>query len=156
MHFSRLILTGSTVLALSLAAGCSDDPDSPADDASPTGAATTAEQQASKSRDCKVDVTVSGAVEATWKGEGQAQVQRSAGPPAFYQASKGENSIAVYAEGEDFERSAVVSVGGATFTTEQGADGVEARPNGRGASVDADATGVDPDSQVRIVATFTC
>jgi len=149
------MLTGTTVLALSLEAGCSDDSDSPeAEGTSPTAAK--GENAGTKSRDCKVDVAVSGDVEVTWKGKGQAQVQKSASPPAFYQASKGKNSLSVYAEGEDFERSAVVTVTGNTYTTEQGADGVDARPNGKGATVDADASGVEPDSQVRVVATFTC
>lgn len=159
MHLSRLMLTGTTLLALSLVGGCSDDSDTQ-DTANKEPAPTASNEQegaaSSKSRDCKVDVAVSGDVEASWKGPGQAQVQKSASPPAFYQAAKGKNSIAVYAEGGDFQRSAVVTVNGNTYTTEQGASGVDAEPNGKAATVDADAGGVKPNSLVHIVASFTC
>jgi hypothetical protein len=134
---------------------CSGDSDDQAG-AEPDSAASSSSKASSETTGCRAEVEVTGAVQDSWTGKATVTTMES-GPGALYRAAHGKTQVNVYAAGDDFPSSANVSQGQQTFTTPQGDQaGVEAQRNGKGASVDADAAGVDPESKAHITATFTC
>jgi hypothetical protein len=150
MHLSRLILTGTTVLALSLAAGCSDDPDEQAD-AEPTTSANPTKEARNA---CEADVELTGDVKKSWTGEAFAITENQSGP-VLYRATKGNATLTLLAGDDQFDALGTLTVGKKRFTTSSGT--VDVDPDGKGAEVDADASGSgDKGGDAHIVATFTC
>jgi hypothetical protein len=110
-----------------------------------------------KLRDCKVEVTLSGAVTDTLKGAGRAVYNNTSGPEAFYQFTSGGTSVQVYSKGENFAPSAVVSTKSGSFTTEPNATGLRVSTDGKSAHVDSDTVGlVSSAPGVHVKATYTC
>ncbi len=144
-----------SVLCLAAAlTGCSDDGSKA--DAKPDGDKSSAAQPENTTRDCTVDVEVTGAVQASWSGKASSATMTS-GPAAVYRAVKGDTQLAVYAKGDDFPASANVTQGQRTFTTPQGdGNGVTAKGSGASAKVDAEASGIKPGQSVHLTADFTC
>ncbi|WP_126688243.1 hypothetical protein [Nocardioides ferulae] len=151
-----LRLPAVSLLALTLFVGCSgDDEKEPEADPSPTAEVSQEGPAPAQERGCKVEVEVTGTVEASWTGKATVRLSEEE-PTAIYQAQDGESSIAVYSPLNDNPASANVTVGDSTFTTPLGDDtGLEVAEDGSGAAVAADATGID-DNQVRIDAVFEC
>jgi hypothetical protein len=117
---------------------------------SPTGAQT-------QVRDCKVSVTLSGAVTQSLEGPGRAIYDNETGPQAFYQFSSGDTSVQVYSEGKNFTASVVISTKRGSFTSEPGTEGLDVSTTGRSAEVDSDTVALDEDSDgVHVKATYTC
>lgn len=155
-------LCASFLLPLSLLAACSgdDEPESssspesgPSDDGSAGGQA----EDKQKIRTCRVDVALTGAESRTVSGKGRAIAGNSSGPRSLYQFEKDGLRVDAYSEGEDFTPSVNVSVGGANYSTDPDADGLEIAPNGRSAVADVSASGVEAEApDVQVVAEFAC
>jgi hypothetical protein len=154
MRASRGFLAVSSFCLLAALTACSGDSDDKAS-AEPDGASSSS-KPSSETTGCRAEVEVTGAVQDSWSGKATVTSMDS-GPAALYRASHGDTQVNVYAAGDDFPTSANVTQGEQTFTTPQGsAEGLDAQGNGKGATVDADAAGVDPSSTVHVNATFTC
>lgn len=151
--------TSATLAALALSAllvGCSgsDEEDAEGGATSPTTSATAPVDD--ETRTCDVELTVSGAVEASWSGEGTSTRPPSGSPEAFYTAEWKDGSVQVFSEGGDITSSATVAVGDAAFATAPGdAQGLEVLGDGETASVDATVLGTDG-AEATLVADFTC
>jgi hypothetical protein len=155
MRASRGFLAVSSLCLVVALTACSGDSDESAG-AEPGSAASSSTQASSETNGCRAEVEVTGAVQDSWTGKATVTTMDS-GPAALYRASHGKTQVNVYAAGDDFPTSANVSQGEQTFTTPQGDEtGVDAQGSGKGATVDADAAGVDPGSKVHLTATFTC
>ena len=153
---ARHTVTGAVLVALGLLGGCSGD-DEPEDDTSPSARASDQGQAQAKSRSCKVEVELTGVAQGTWEGKGRAITGNASGPEAIYQFDHEDGTLSAYSEGEGFVPSAVVSVDGATYTTQPESAGLEISPKGRTATVDADAIGTDSEAEgVHIAASFDC
>ena len=157
MHLSRLMLTGTTLLALSLVGGCSDDSETPEGDSSPTASTNPTEEARTE---CEADVKLTGAVKKAWSGEAFVITENRSGP-AQYKASKGKITLTVLAgEGSGEEEQpalAIVSAKGQNYTAQASeSDTIEADADGASASVDAEARGMGGGKGVTIVASFTC
>lgn len=147
----------SVLCAMSVLSSCSGDdtPESAGKSASPSSGSSSGAKE-TVTRKCKVTVSVTGAVEASWKGKGTSMTMNS-GPSALYRAEDGKNQISLYAKGEDFATSANVTVGSDTFTTPPGeTGGLKANKLGKSGSVDADVVGVKPGSKAHLTASFDC
>ncbi|NYD42706.1 hypothetical protein [Nocardioides panaciterrulae] len=152
---TRTMLTVSALgLAVTASACSSDDStsDASASAAEPSAAATTEARTS-----CRVQVALTGDVQATWKGKGFATTENTSGPPAFYQAAGKGFTLSMYAEGNGFDHaSAVVTADKVTYTTQPGSGHVQVDDSGKGGQVDADATGIKPHTQVHVKASFDC
>ena len=149
MHLSRLMLTGTTLLALSLVGGCSDDPEVKADAEPSTSVNPTKEARNA----CEAEVEVTGDVETSWSGEAFTITENTSGP-VLYRATKGKATLTLLAADDNFDAIGTLAVGKKRFTTQSGT--VEVDPEGKGAEVDADASDNSSESKVHIVASFTC
>lgn len=143
-------------LALSLTAcGGSDggSDDAPADDARPGDGLPTMEGEG-----CDVDVTLTGAVEQSWSGDGTVSVSESdVAPPASYQTLDGEAVLSLLSEGHGFDPGVLLTVGDTSYGVETGSAGVDIAADGSGATIDATGTAIGaPDDSVQIAATFSC
>lgn len=161
-------LAALTVTTFALAVGlqaCSGDTDE-APEAAESSATSTTERDddgvlddgsGDKQRNCKVQVEVTGAVDATWKMTGESVQPANGSPAAYYTAEKDDRMVQVFAAGGDIDTSsAVVSVDGVTYTTNPtDSAGVEASEEGTSAQVEAQADSTDGGS-VDLVAEFTC
>lgn len=146
-------------LPLALLAGCSGDEESPEDpQGGPQAGASEGSEDAKpqKQRRCKVEAEVSGAASATASGKGRALVNIGSGPDALYQFEAKGVALSVYSEGEDFSPNVSVVVDGATYSTGTEQQGLQIKPNGKAATVDATARGVDENAEVQVVAQFRC
>lgn len=146
-------------LPLGLLAGCSGDDESPQDpQGDPQAGASESGEDApqQKIRRCKVEAEVSGAATATASGKGRALVNIGSGPDALYQFEAKGLALSVYSEGEDFSPNVSVVVDGATYTTGTEQQGLKVKTNGKAATVDAAAHGVDESAEVQVVAQFRC
>ncbi|GAA1156620.1 hypothetical protein GCM10009606_38310 [Nocardioides aquiterrae] len=144
------MLAVTALLAATSLAACSGSDDPESNDSPSASDSPSADDQPFE-RTCTVDVTVTGAVTASWQGEGRSSNEAG---PTMYHGADGKNQITVYAGKDDVPTSANLTVDGATYTT--GADnGVDAAGNGTEAAVDADTTGVDGPGP-HVAATFTC
>lgn len=168
MRTFRLLLPALTV-ALALTACSSDDS---SDDKTPADATsqTTAGGEASpgeasegagqspvpvQPRDCQATVEVTGKVEAAWKGKATVRGEES-GPSAVYLTADGKKTVTAYAKGEGFNPSVNFYDGKQVFATAPGSGtGLDIRPNGKSAEVDAEAFNVEGDT-VQIVVSFDC
>jgi hypothetical protein len=167
MLFSVLALC----LVLSLAACSGDDDDKdPGDAASSSQAGDSGEDDEGAEGDdvaeqepvgdiervCQAQVEVTGALQAAWEGDAKVRLT-SDGERAVYQATNGDQRLAIYSAGGDFETpSANFTQGDQTFTTPLGdKTGLKAKVNGKSASADAEAAGIEGDT-VQISASFTC
>jgi hypothetical protein len=150
---TRSLLALSTlVLATTLAACSGDDGKSEASTAKPSPTMTEEART-----DCDVQVTLTGDVKASWKGQGFATTQNTSGPPAFYQAAGKGFTISLYSKGNGFDNaSAVVTAKKVTYTTQPGSGDVQVDDSGKGGQVDADAAGIKPDAVVHVKASFSC
>lgn len=144
MRLTRTLAAGTTVLALSLLAGCSDDADTEADEPNPTVEARTA---------CEADVALTGKVEQSWTGEGFVITENRSGP-VIYRAADGKATLTVFAAEGEFPAVGSLTVGKKTYTTQ--GDTVEADAEGAGADVDAEARADKPSDVVEIVASIDC
>ena len=151
MHLSRLMLTGTTLLALSLVGGCSDDSETPDADSSPTVSANPTKEARTG---CEADVEVTGDVKKSWSGEAFVITENKSGP-VLYRSTKGKATLTLLAGDDDFDALGTLTVGKKRYTTQSGT--VDVDPEGKGAEVDAEATGASGSGEaVTIVASFTC
>ncbi|NEN78731.1 hypothetical protein [Nocardioides zeae] len=106
---------------------------------------------------CSADVTLSGAVESSWEGEGVVAEGGAYGPTVTYQSTHEDHGVTLVAAGEGFDAAAYLTSGGAFFGSVPGGDGVEIDPAGGGAQVDVELVAPELEGDpVRLVATFTC
>ncbi len=162
---SRTSVTIACLTSLVLLAGCSEDTSSEEPDAAASSSTGSLQRDGDgvkddgsgdKQRNCTVEVTATGAAEASWKGRGES-VQPANGSPAAYYLFEGKSgSVQVFASGGDIQTSAVITVDGATYTTPpEDPAGVTASEDGTAAQVDATAAGMDGE-EVALIADFTC
>lgn len=167
-----LSATAALCLALSLAA-CSGDDDEPAD-----GESSSAEGSAGVDEDgnpapasapppgaptagCRATVELTGAAEASWEGKATVRLQdpeavSASQPDAVYLSENRKQQISVYSEGEEFAAAVTYTDGQTTFASDpEDASGIEARTNGRGATVETTLRDVD-DNTANVVAEFIC
>lgn len=167
-----LAATATVCLALSLAA-CSGDDDEPADEESSSaegsagvdedGNPAPAETEAPGApiRGCTATVELTGAVEGSWEGRATVRTQdpdatNPTQPDAVYLSENRRQSLSVYSSGEDFAKSVTYTDGQTTYASDpEDTSGIEARPNGRGATVETTLRDVD-DNTADVVAEFTC
>lgn len=148
---------------LLLGAGCGDDdnPGGPGAGASkPTAVPTTGSDGKApfallEGEPCDSEVRLTGAVKATWSGEGVVD-RPETGPVAVYQSVEGTTVLTVYAPGNGFDANVVVSDGTDSYGTSFDAPGLDVAADGSGATIDAEAIVPDGDASVRVVATFSC
>lgn len=106
---------------------------------------------------CTADVTLTGAVEDAWQGEGVVAEGGAYGPTVTYQSTHEDHGVTLVAAGEGFDAAAYLTSGGAFFGSVPGGDGVEIDPAGAGAQVDVELVAPELEGDpVRLVATFTC
>lgn len=163
MRFPRLLIAA---LALTTAlTACSGDDSEPEGDESPgessgaspgaTPRTTDEPKSAGEERGCRATVKVTGTVEASWKGKATVRSEE-AGPGAVYLTAKRKKTVTAYAKGEDFPASVNFYDGKQVFATQPGSGtGLDIRPNGKLAEVDAEAYNVEGDT-VQVVVTFDC
>jgi hypothetical protein len=153
MRPPRLLLAVTALCAASALAACSgsDDPKGDESTSSATTPDSSVEANGSFERDCQAQVTVSGAVEASWEAEGTSSNQVGV---TTYTSAQGPNQIVVYAGKGDIATNANLTVDGATYTTTS-EDGLDVAGNGTSAQVDADLRGIDGPGP-HLTATFTC
>lgn len=107
---------------------------------------------------CEADVEITGDVEASFSGDASVETSESSGPPAFYQVSDDDLVLSIYASGNGFD---------ATFLLSDGADGQYGGPltgaaadavsaDGSGARIDADGDEVAGTRRIHVTATVTC
>ncbi len=125
--FARTTLAAALIASLTLLGACSDDADDKDPKADPSSSVPdgSGEHEGAKTRDCKVTAELTDAATASWEGQGRAITGNTSGPEALYQFTKGKDSLSLYSSGEGFEPSAVVTIGGATYSTEAGASGLD-------------------------------
>jgi hypothetical protein len=148
-----------SLVLLTTLGGCSGDDQDPGQQAGSTGPnqGTSSPGDQTKVRDCKVTVTLTGAVSQSLKGTGRAIYDNGTGPQAFYQFTSGDTSVQVYSEGPDFTASVVISTRSGSFTSEPGTEGLDVSTTGNSARVDSDTVGLDENSDgVHVKATYTC
>lgn len=157
----------STLAALTLAlaltaCGGSDGSDGGSDGGSDAGATSDGARPGDglptlEGDSCDVDVTLTGAVEQSWSGDGSVAVSDSdSAPPASYQTLDGDAVLSLLSEGNGFDATVLLTVGAASYGVETGSAGVEIDPDGGGATIDATGTAIGGDESVDIAATFTC
>jgi len=162
MRSPRLLLTALALTAALTA--CSGDDSSegsaPAGDAaSEAGESDAATQEESQvpgeERRCRATVSVTGAVDAAWKGKATVRGEED-GPSAVYLTADGTKTVTAYAKGEDFPPSVNFYDGKQVFATQPGStQGLDIRPNGKVAEIDAEAFNVQGKT-VQVVASFDC
>lgn len=103
---------------------------------------------------CEATVKVTGDKKARWSGE--AYVVTGGDLQAFYKTTKGKTALSIYTEADDSPAYAVLTAGKTTYTTQPGEGTVDVDPDGGGAEIDAEATGVGAGDAVRVVATVEC
>ena len=148
------MLAVTAVLAVTSLAACSgDDSDGAKADGSPTPTLSGPPEGADDSfhRTCRVEVTLSGAAEASWKGEGASTNQAG---PTTYTFTHDEDQLIVYAGKDDIVTNANLTVDGATYITKT-EDGLDVAGNGTRATVDAETKGTDG-AGPHLSATFAC
>lgn len=108
---------------------------------------------------CRATVTVTGAVEVSWKGPGSVRTPSQPGadgPKAVYVSAHGGNVVSLYSEGKNFLVSANFATDEVAFTTAPGDEtGIDIGPRGKAAEVDADMVGIE-EPGVHVVASFDC
>lgn len=163
MRAVRLLSVPALCLLLTLTA-CSGDDDEPDGDSS-SSAGAEADDDGERTKDkpvgdvqrvCQAVVDVTGTVEASWEGPGNVRLT-SDGERAVYESLDADARVVIYSAGGDFETaSANFSDGEQTYTTPLGdGTGLKAKVNGKSASADAQAAGIEGDP-VQISADFTC
>ena len=161
MRCLRLLITAlALTAALTACSGDDSSDESSAGDAASQatdgGSPSEEESQAiGEERGCRATVSVTGTVEASW--EGRATVRgEEAGPSAVYLTASKKQTVTAYAKGEDFPPSVNFFDGEQVFATRPGSgQGLDIRPNGKVAEIDAEAFNVDGDA-VQVVASFDC
>lgn len=162
---SRTSVTVACLTSLLLLAGCSEETSSEEADAAASSSTASLQRDedgvkddgsGDRQRNCTVEVTATGAAEASWKGKGESVQPANGNPAAYYLFEDKSGSVQVFAGGGDIATSAVVTVDGATYTTPpEDPAGIEASEDGTAARVEATAAGMDGD-EVDLVADFTC
>ncbi|GEP38956.1 hypothetical protein NPS01_26190 [Nocardioides psychrotolerans] len=160
MRSPRLLLT-ALALTAALTACSGDDSsesDAPAGDAASQATDAPSEEESQvpgEERGCRATVSVTGTVEATWEGKATVRGEE-AGPSAVYLTADGKQTVTAYAKGEDFPPSVNFYDGTQVFATQPGtATGLDIRPNGKIAEIDAEAFNVGGKT-VQVVASFDC
>jgi len=154
MRFPRLPIA-ALVLATALTA-CSGDDEPKSEDPPPSNAGTDNPNAPGAEGPCRVEVEVTGAATASWKGKGTVRVGDADGPEAVYQAAKGADLLMLYSEGPGFPPSITATVGDFTFANEPGnAQGLEIQTDRTGAQIDVTAYNVEG-AAANVVATFDC
>lgn len=145
------------IAALALAAaltGCSGDDSEPEGEAPPASSAPEPDVPGEE-HGCRATVEVTGTVEASWEGKATVRGEE-AGPDAVYLTAQRKKTVTAYAVGEDFPQSVNFYDGEQVFATQPGSDaGLDIRPDGKMAEIDAEAFNVQGES-VQIVASFDC
>lgn len=107
--------------------------------------------------DCDATVTLSGGVEATWSGVGDAITADETGAPAVYESQDGAYRLTVTAAGLDFDAAAILTEAGGLTYGATGDPGIDVAADGTGGSVSAALTAPElPGETVQVTATFTC
>ena len=148
------MLAVTAVLAVTSLAACSgsDSEGSKADDSpSPSLSGPPEGADDSFDRPCQVEVTLSGSVEASWKGEGASTNEAG---PTTYTFTQDQDQLIVYAGKGDIVTNANLTVDGATYITKS-QEGLDVAGNGTGATVDADTKGTGG-AGPHLVASFAC
>lgn len=160
MRSPRLALT-ALALTAALTACSGDDSsegDAPAGDAASQATDAPAEEETQvpgEERGCRATVSVTGAAEASWEGKATVRGEES-GPSAVYLTADGKKTVTAYAKGEDFPPSVNFYDGKQVFATQPGTGtGLDIRPNGKVAEIDAQAFNVQGET-VQVVASFDC
>ncbi|WP_134765011.1 hypothetical protein [Nocardioides sp. 1609] len=137
------------------AAASSDDP--PVEPAEPGTGSDEPPFPLLEGEPCRAEVTLTGAVEASWESEGAVALGGKVAPTT-YESADGRRVVTVYAAGSGFEEASVVLADGAErFGTLGGAAGLDVDPGGAGADVDTDVvTLVDDTETVHVTASFSC
>lgn len=137
MHASRI---GSLTLlaALGVVTGCSSDDGS--NDPGPT-AETSAVPAGGKVAACDFRATVTGKDEAELKGEGQFVGSTDPSQPSLYILVAGKDRLTVLASDGEFPTAVTYSHAKRSYST-QGVEGIDADPEGDGATFDATASGL--------------
>ncbi|MEO9322556.1 hypothetical protein ABFT23_03645 [Nocardioides sp. C4-1] len=158
---SPLLVVPALLLALSLT-GCGGD-DGDGGDSSGGGGGDTVDGgdlPALQGEDCDAEVTLSGAVEASWSGNGTVSTAESGGvaPPASYQTSKDGMVLTLLSTGNGFDAPSVLLLISDTesYTVTPGEGSVEVAEDGSGATVDAPAGMIGTTDSVDVQATFDC
>lgn len=139
---------------LLLLTGCGgDDPDGGGDDAAADG-----DVPALQGEDCDAEVTLTGAIEASWSGNATVDTSDSVAPPATYQSSDAGTILTVSAVGNGFDDPTVILLAdGRSFGVPFGEGSVDVSADGSGATIDAAAPEVGGEGgTVQVTATFTC
>ncbi|MBZ5740071.1 hypothetical protein [Nocardioides mangrovi] len=152
MRSSRLALTVTALALLTSVTACSGGSDDKDDSSTPAASSSAGGDEGTFTKQCSVEVEVTGAAEASWSGK--ATVSNASGVTA-YQSADGKDQLIVYAGNDDIQTNANLTVGGATFTTTDPEVGLEVAKDGSGATVDAPTSGVSGDGP-QVTATFTC
>lgn len=106
---------------------------------------------------CDAEVEVSGAVEQTISTEGTVSTSESdVAPPATYQVKDGGLLLTVFAEGNGFDPSLLITTDATSYGMETGSAGLDAAADGSGFTADVEAGDIAGGDPVRVVATFTC
>ncbi|QCW49913.1 hypothetical protein FE634_04870 [Nocardioides dongxiaopingii] len=139
--------------------GASDRTETPDGPDGDPGEAGGSSPDALEGEPCRAEVTVTGAVEASWGSEGTVAPAESIAP-VTYESADGDDVVTVYGAGKGFKLPSLIFRTGATvYGTEADATGIEVDRDGGGADVDADLVGFSGgagDSGVHVTATFSC
>ena len=161
MRSPRLLIIALALTAALTACSGDDSSDSaaPADGASQAGDGGSPTEEESQvpgeERGCRATVSVTGTVEASWEGRATVRGEED-GPSAVYLTTSKKQTVTAYAKGEDFPPSVNYFDGEQVFATRPGnGQGLDIRPNGKVAEIDAEAFNVDGDT-VQVVASFDC
>lgn len=155
MRFPRLLIA-ALALAAALTA-CSGDDSEPKGEDPPvaTPSATDEPDIPAEGRGCRATVEVTGEVEASWEGKATVRSEE-AGPAAVYLTAQRKQTVTAYANGEDFPPSVNFYDGEQVFATQPGnSTGLDIRPNGKLAEIDAEAFNVQGET-VQVIASFDC
>ena len=158
MRSPRLLITAlALTAALTACSGDDSEGDAPAGDTASQASDGTGEesQVPGEERGCRATVSVTGVVEASWDGKATVRGEED-GPSAVYLTARKKQTVTAYAQGEDFPASVNFYDGEQVFATQPGSSqGLDIRPNGKVAEIDAEAFNVQGES-VQVVGSFDC
>lgn len=161
-HRSPLVVLPALLLALALTA-CGGDGGGDNGDGNGGGNGDTVDGgdlPALQGEDCDAEVTLTGAVEAEWSGNGTVSTTESGGvaPPASYQTSNDGMVLTLLSTGNGFDTPSVLLMVSDTesYAVTPGEGTVEIADDGSGATIDAPATMIGTTDSVDVTASFDC